>query len=52
MPERDTEVEYEDWTIEVLLSVQAYYAATAITKGYNENQSSYNRAMKGPEAPL
>jgi hypothetical protein len=34
MPERDTEVEYEDWTIEVLLPAQAYYAATATTKGY------------------
>jgi hypothetical protein len=37
MPERDTEVEYEDWTIEVLLPAQAYYAATAITKDYNDN---------------
>jgi hypothetical protein len=37
MPERDTEVEYEDWTIEILLSVQAYYAATATTKGYNDD---------------
>jgi hypothetical protein len=52
MPERDTEVKYEDWTTEVLLSVQAYYAATATTKGYNEDQSSYDRAMKGPEIPL
>jgi hypothetical protein len=52
MPERDTEVEYEDWTTEVLPSAQAYYAATATTKGYNEDQSSYDRAMKGPETPL
>jgi hypothetical protein len=52
MPERDIEVEYEDWTTEVLSSIQAYYAATAITKGYNDNQFSYNRAMKGPEASL
>jgi hypothetical protein len=37
MPERDTEVEYEDWTTEVLLLAQAYYAATATTKGYNED---------------
>jgi hypothetical protein len=37
MPERDTEVEYEDWTTEVLPPAQAYYAATAITKGYNED---------------
>ena len=50
MLERDIEVEYEDWTTEVLLSAQAYYAAT--TKGYNDNQPSYDRAMKGPEAPL
>jgi hypothetical protein len=51
MPERDTEVEYEDWTTEVL-PAQAYYAATVTTKGYNDDQPSYNRAMKGPEAPL
>jgi hypothetical protein len=37
MLERDTEVEYEDWTTEVLLSAQAYYAATATTKDYNED---------------
>jgi hypothetical protein len=37
MPERDTEVEYEDWTTEVLPLVQAYYAVTATTKGYNDN---------------
>jgi hypothetical protein len=49
MPERDIEIEYEDWTIEVLLLVQTHYAATAITKGYNNNQSSYNRAIKDPE---
>ena len=52
MPERDTEVEYEDWTTEVLLLAQAYYAATATTKDYNEDQPSYDRAIKGPEAPL
>ena len=52
MLERDIKVEYEDWTTEVLLLVQAHYAATATTKGYNDNQSSYNRAIKGPEAPL
>jgi hypothetical protein len=51
MPERDTEVEYEDWTTEVLLSAQAYYAATATTKDYNEDQPSYDKAMKGPETP-
>jgi hypothetical protein len=37
MLERDTEVEYEDWTTEVLPSVQVYYAVTATTKGYNED---------------
>jgi hypothetical protein len=37
MPERDTEIEYEDWTTEVLLLAQAYYAAIAITKGYNDD---------------
>jgi len=52
MPERDTKVEYEDWTIKVLLPTQAYYAATAITKGYNDNQPSYDKAIKGPEASL
>jgi hypothetical protein len=51
MPERDTEIEYEDWTIEVLLA-QAYYAATATTKSYNEDQSSYDRAIKGLEISL
>jgi hypothetical protein len=50
MPERDTEVEYEDWTTEVLSPVQAFYAA--ITTGYNDDQPSYDRAIKGPEAPL
>jgi len=37
MPERDTKIEYEDWTTEVLLSAQTYYTATAITKDYNED---------------
>jgi hypothetical protein len=48
---RDTEVEYEDWTTEVLSPVKAYYTITTTT-GYNDNQSSYDRAMKGPEASL
>jgi len=51
MPERDTEVEYEDWTIEVLFSAKAYYA-TITTTGYNDNQPSYDKAIKGPEIPL
>jgi hypothetical protein len=49
MPERDIEVEYEDWTTEILSSAKAFYA---ITTGYNDNQPSYDRAMKGPEAFL
>ena len=49
MPERDTEVEYEDWTIEVLSPAKAFYATTT---GYNDDQPSYDRAMKGPETPL
>jgi hypothetical protein len=52
MLERDTKVEYEDWTIEILLLVQAHYAVTAITKNYNNDQSSYDKAMKGPEISL
>jgi hypothetical protein len=51
MPERDTEVEYEDWTTEVLSLAKAYYATTATT-GYNDDQPSYDRAIKGPEASL
>jgi hypothetical protein len=50
MPERDAEVEYEDWTTEVLSLAQAFYAIT--TTGYNNNQPSYDRAIKSPEAPL
>jgi hypothetical protein len=51
MLERDTEVEYEDWTTEVLSPAKTFYATTATT-GYNNNQPSYDRAMKGPEASL
>ena len=49
MPERDTEVEYEDWTTEVLSPAKAFYVTTT---DYNDDQSSYDRAMKGPEASL
>jgi hypothetical protein len=35
MPERDTEIEYENWTTEVLSSAQAFYAVT--TTGYNDD---------------
>jgi hypothetical protein len=48
--ERDAKIEYEDWTTKVLFSAQAFYAAT--TTGYNDNQPSYDRAIKGPEVPL
>jgi hypothetical protein len=34
MPERDIKIEYEDWTIEVLFPVKAFYA---ITTDYNDN---------------
>ena len=51
MPERDIEIEYEDQTTEVLSLVKAYYA-TITTTGYNDDQPSYDRAMKGPEIPL
>jgi hypothetical protein len=37
MLERDIEIEYEDWTIEVLSLAQTYYAATVTTKNYNNN---------------
>jgi hypothetical protein len=37
MPERDIEVEYEDWTIEVLSLAKTYYAIIITTTGYNDN---------------
>ena len=49
IPERDTEVEYEDWTTEILSPVRAFYATS--TTGLNNDQPSYDRAIKGPEAP-
>ena len=51
MLKRDAKIEYEDWTIEVLFSAKAYYA-TITTTGYNDNQPSYDKAIKGPEIPL
>jgi hypothetical protein len=51
MPERDTEIEYENWTTEILSPAKAYYATTTTTD-YNDNQPSYDKAIKGPEAPL
>jgi hypothetical protein len=48
MPEHDTEVEYEDWTIEVISLARAFYATTSTT-GLNNDQSSYDRAMKDPK---
>jgi hypothetical protein len=44
MPEHDTEVEYEDWTTEVIPSARAFYATS--TTGLNNDQPSYDRAMK------
>jgi hypothetical protein len=49
MPKRDIKIEYEDWTTEVLSPVKAFYVTTT---GYNDDQPSYDRAMKGPEIPL
>jgi len=51
IPERDPEVEYEDWTIEVLLPAQTFYAAT-ITKDYNDDQSSLRKSDEGPRNTL
>jgi hypothetical protein len=34
MPEHDTEVEYEDWTTEVLSLAKAFYATTT---NYNDD---------------
>jgi hypothetical protein len=48
MLERDTEVEYENWTIKVLSPAKTFYAAT--TTDLNNDQSSYDRAIKSPEA--
>jgi hypothetical protein len=49
MPERDTEVEYEDWKTEVIAPARAFYAITTSTTGLNDDQPSYDRAMKGPK---
>jgi hypothetical protein len=45
MPEHDIEVEYEDWTTEVIFPARAFYTITTYTTGLN-NQSLYDRAMK------
>jgi hypothetical protein len=45
MPEHDTEVEYEDWTTEVILSIRAFYAIITYITGFND-QSLYDRAIK------
>jgi hypothetical protein len=36
MPEYDTEIEYEDWTIEIISSVKAFYVTTSITDLNND----------------
>jgi hypothetical protein len=48
MPEHDTDLEYEDWTTEVIPPARAFYATT-YTTGLND-QPSYDRAMKDPKA--
>jgi hypothetical protein len=48
MPKYDTKVEYEDWTIEIIPSVRAFYATTFITS-LNNDQPSYDRAIKDPK---
>jgi hypothetical protein len=48
MLEHDIEVEYEDWTTEVIFLARAFYATTSIT-GLNNDQSLYDRAMKDPK---
>jgi hypothetical protein len=50
MPEHDIEVEYGDWTTEVILPVRAFYATTTSITGLNDDQLSYDRAMKDPKA--
>ena len=49
MPEHDIEVEYEDWTTEVILPARAFYAITTYITGLND-QPSYDRAIKDPKA--
>jgi hypothetical protein len=48
MPEHDTEVEYEDWTTEVIFPARAFYATTTYITGLND-QPSYDRVMKDPK---
>jgi hypothetical protein len=48
MPEHDTEIEYEDWTTEVIFPVRAFYATITYITGFND-QSSYDRAIKDPK---
>jgi hypothetical protein len=36
MPEHDTEVEYEDWTTEVIPLARAFYTTTTYTTGLND----------------
>jgi hypothetical protein len=48
MLEHDTEVEYEDWTIEVISSARAFYATITYTTGLND-QPSYDRVIKDPK---
>jgi hypothetical protein len=46
MLKRNTEIEYETWTIKFLFLIKTYYATT---KDYNDDQSSYDKTIKSPE---
>jgi hypothetical protein len=48
MPEYDTEVEYEDWTTEVIPPARAFYTTTTYITSLND-QPSYDRVMKDPK---
>src|SRR5450432_2968934 len=48
MPEHDTKVECEDWTTQVIPPARAFYATS--TTGLNDDQSSYDRAIKDLKA--
>jgi hypothetical protein len=48
MLEHDIEIEYEDWTTEVISPARAFYATTTYITGLND-QPSYDRAIKDPK---
>jgi hypothetical protein len=51
VPERDQDVEYEDWTVQTM-PIEQPTAKALHTSMVNDDQPSYNKAMKGPEASL